>query len=360
MNWERPPERRAPGRGGPPMDFEDVLRRLSEHFKMSPRSCLRWIFTIVGLALLVLVVLNSYYTVQPQQTAVIQRFGKFIGTAGSGLHFKIPFGIDTVTKVVTGRVLQREYGYRTTRAGIRSRFQETGYENESLMLSGDLDVVDVHWTVQYMIRNPVKYLFDVKGVTATLDDISQAVMRQIVGNHYADDVLTTGRATIANECQKQIQHIMDTYGTGLQIVAVKLQDVNPPGPVQPAFNEVNEAKQDKARTINEAEQIYNEKIPEAVGQAKETVAKAQAYATAQVNRAEGKAQRFLDILAQYQKAPAITRSRMYLNSFGGIMERAGHLYVVDSTQKNILPLLNLGKLGGRNGKVQNSASSGNQ
>ncbi|MGC8492327.1 MAG: FtsH protease activity modulator HflK [Syntrophobacteraceae bacterium] len=351
MDWERPPERRAPQTGGPPQDFEEVLRWLAGRFRQSPGPSLRWLATIVGGALAIFILFNSYYTVQPQQTAVIQRFGKYLGTAGAGLHFMIPFGIDTVTKVVTGKVLQREYGYRTTRPGVRSEFTTAGYESESMMLSGDLDVVNVHWTVQYMIRNPVKYMFDVKGVTATLDDISQAVMRQIVGDHYADDVLTTGRAAIAIECQKEIQHIMDTYGTGLQIVAVKLQDVNPPKPVQPAFNEVNEAKQDKARTINEAEQTYNEKIPEAVGQAKQTVARAQAYAAERVNKAEGKAQRFLDILAQYQKAPDITRSRMYLDSFGNIMGRAGHLYVVDSSEKGILPLLDLGHLGAKNGKA---------
>ncbi|MDR3568058.1 MAG: FtsH protease activity modulator HflK [Syntrophobacteraceae bacterium] len=356
MEWERPPEKRAPGGSGPPQDFEEVLRWLAERFKKSPGSFMGRIFAIVGIVLVLFIVFNSYYTVQPQETAVIQRFGKFIGTAGSGLHFMIPFGVDTVTKVVTGQVLQREYGYRTTRPGVRSEFQAKGYEAESLMLSGDLDVVEVHWTVQYMIRNPVKYLFHVSGVEATLDDISQAVMRQIVGNHYADDILTTGRAALANECQQQIQKIMDTYGTGLQIVAVKLQDVNPPAPVQPAFNEVNEAKQDRSRTINEAEQTYNEKIPEASGQAKQTVAQAQAYATEQVNRAEGKAQRFIDILAQYQKAPDITRRRMYLDSFAAIMAKAGHIYIVDSAQKNILPLLDFGKLGGQHGSQIPGAS----
>ncbi len=355
MNWERPPEK-----AGPPRDLEEVLRWVAERFKNSHGYSPRWTVPLVALAIIVYVVFNSYYTVQPQETAVIQRFGKYIGTAGSGLHFKIPFGVDTVTKVVTGQVLQREYGYRTTRAGVRSQFKQAGYESESLMLSGDLDVVDVHWTVQFMVRNPVKYLFHLEGVKTTLDDISQAVMRQIVGNHYADDVLTTGRAVIAGECQKQIQHIMDTYGTGLQIVALKLQDVNPPGPVQPAFNEVNEAKQDKARTINEAEQTYNEKIPEATGQARQTVARAQAYATEQVNRAQGKAQRFLDILAQYQKAPDITRKRMYLESFAAIMGKAGHLYVIDSSEKNILPLLDLGKLGVHKTKERNSSPSGGQ
>ncbi|MDR3556410.1 MAG: FtsH protease activity modulator HflK [Syntrophobacteraceae bacterium] len=360
MNWERPPERRAPERGGPPQDFEEVLRWLAGHFRKSPGASFRWLFTIVGVAVVVFFIFSSYYTVQPQETAVIQRFGEFLRTADSGLHFKIPFGVDTVTKVVTGQVLQREYGYRTTKAGVRSEFQQAGYQSESLMLSGDLDVVDVHWTVQYLIRNPEKYLFHLRGVESTLDDISQAVMRQIVGNHYSDDILTTGRAALAIECQKQIQQIMDSYGTGVQIVAVKLQDVNPPAPVQPAFNEVNEAKQDRARTINEAEQTYNDKIPEASGQAKQNVAQAQAYATEQVNRASGKAQRFIDILAQYQKAPDITRKRMYLESFADIMGKSGHLYVVDSAEKNILPLLDLGKLGGQGAKARNSGSSGQQ
>jgi membrane protease subunit HflK len=298
---------------------------------------------IVALVALIIIGLNSYYTVDPQETAVVQRFGKYIGTADAGLHFKIPFGIDTVSIVVTGRVLQREYGYRTTKPDVRSQFVEKGYEDESLMLSGDLNVINLQWTVQYKIKDPVEYLFRVNGVESTLDDISESVMRRIVGNRYSDEVLTVGRASIADQSRGEIQEIMDLYRTGLQIVAVKLQNANPPDPVKPAFNEVNEARQEKERMINDAQQAYNQKIPRASGEARQTVTQAEGYALERVNRSEGEAKRFLDILAEYEKSPDITRRRMYLDSFEALMGRIDHLYVVDETQKNILPLLDLNK-----------------
>ena len=354
MAWERPPGRRAPESGGPPQDIEQVLRWLAERFKSSPSSSPRLILLIVAVVALIIVGYLSYYTVEPEETAVLQRFGQYIGTAGAGLHFKIPFGIDSVSKVVTGRVLQREYGYRTLEPGVRSQFTEKGFEAESIMLSGDLNVVNVQWTVQYMIKDPVQYLFKLKGVEATLDDISESVMRRIVGNHYSDEVLTVGRALIASQCRTEIQEIMDAYTTGLQIVAVKLQGVNPPDPVKPAFNEVNEARQEKERMINEAEQAYNEKIPKAVGQAKQTVSQAEGYALERVNRSGGEAKRFLDILAEYQKAPDVTRRRMYLDSFENLMGQAGQFYVVDEAQKNILPLLDLNKFSGQSEKAQGS------
>ena len=211
MVWETPPGRRAPERGGPPQDLEEVLRWLKQRFRSSPPSSLRLIIMIVALVVVIIVGLNSYYTVEPQETAVVQRFGQYIGTADAGLHFKIPFGVDSVSKVVTGRVLQREYGYRTVQPGVRSQFVEKGYEEESLMLSGDLNVVNVQWTVQYKIKDPVEYLFRVSGVEATLDDISESVMRRIVGNQYSDEVLTVGRASIADQCKNEIQEIMDLY-----------------------------------------------------------------------------------------------------------------------------------------------------
>ena len=231
MAWERPPVRRAPEKGGPPQDLEEVLRWFTERFRSSTPSSFRLIIMIALLVLVIVIGLSSYYTVEPQETAVIQRFGKYIGTADAGLHFKIPFGIDSISKVVTGRVLQREYGYRTVQPDVRSQFQEKGYEEESLMLSGDLNVVNLQWTVQYKIKDPVEYLFRVSGVEATLDDISESVMRRIVGNRYSDEVITVGRASIADQCRTEIQEIMDAYTTGLQIVAVKLQNANLPNPV---------------------------------------------------------------------------------------------------------------------------------
>ncbi len=352
MVWERPPVRRAPERGGPPQDLEDVLRWLTERFRSSPSSSPRLIIMIVVLVVLLIVGLNSYYTVGTQETAVIQRFGKYIGTSDAGLHLKIPFGIDSVSKVVTGQVLNREYGYRTVEPGVRSQFSEKGYEAESTMLSGDLNVVDVQWVVQYQIREPVNYLFKVSGVEATLDDISESVMRRIVGNRYSDEVITVGRESVGNQCQKEIQEIMDAYMTGLQITAVKLQTASVPNPVLASFNEVSEAGQEKERMINEAQRAYNEKSPRAVGEARQTVTQAEGYALERVNKSEGEAKRFLDILAEYEKAPDVTRRRMYLDSFEAMLGRIDHLFVVDEAQKNILPQFDLNKLNEQGGKTQ--------
>jgi len=352
MAWESPPGGRVPGRGGPPQDLEEVLRWLSQRFKSFPSSSHRLIALIVVVVVVIIAGLNSYYTVEPQETAVVQRFGEYVGTAEAGLHFKIPFGVDSVSKVLTGRVLQREYGYRTVQPDVRSQFVEKGFEEESLMLSGDLNVVNLQWTVQYKIKDPVEYLFKVSGVEATLDDISESVMRRIVGNRYSDEVLTVGRASIADESRAEIQEIMDLYRTGLQIVAVKLQNANPPNPVKPAFNEVNEARQEKERMINEAQQAYNQKIPRAVGEARQAVTQAEGYALERVNRSEGEVKRFLDILAEYEKAPDVTRRRMYLDAFEALVGRIDHLYVIDEAQKNILPLFDLSKLNAQSEKAK--------
>jgi len=345
MSWENPPGRRPPNMGGqPPQDPMEILIWLRERFRgRSPGG--RPILMIIVAAVVLLVGLNSYYVVDPQETAVVQRFGKFTHTADAGLHFKIPFGVETVRKVLTGRVLQREYGYRTVQPDVRSKFVEKGFEEESLMLSGDLNVVNLTWTVQYKIKDPVQYLFRVNNVELTLDDISESVVRRIVGNRYADEVLTVGRASITDQARTEIQDIIDLYQTGIQIVTVKFQNVNPPKQVEAAFNEVSEAGQEKERMINEAQQAYNQKIPKAVGEARQTITQAEGYATEKVNRAEGEIKRFLDILAEYRKSPEVTRRRMYLDSIEGLMGRIDHLYVIDENQKGLLPFLDMNKLG---------------
>ena len=342
MDWERPPRRGSTP--GNLQDLEQLVRQLKNRFDLSgfKRGGL-WL-VIVLVALVLLVGLNSYYTVEPQETAVVQRFGRILYTADAGLHFKIPFGIETVRKVVTGRVLQREYGYRTVQPGVRSRFVEKGYEEESMMLSGDLNVVDIQWTVQYKVQNPVDYLFQVQDVEGTLDDISESVVRRIVGNRYADEVLTIGRSAVADKARNEIQQIMDQYKTGLQIVTVKLQNANPPNPVKAAFNEVNEARQEKERMINEAQQAYNQKIPKAMGEARQTVTQAEGYALERVNRGEGEVHRFLNILTEYEKAPDVTRRRMYIEATGDLIGRVENLVVVDEAQRNLLPLLDLNRM----------------
>ncbi len=341
MDWDKQPHR-GPGSGNI-QDLEEVLRRLKNRYDFSkfPRGSVLWIGLIV---VLILIGFTSYYTVDPQETAVVQRFGKFVRTADAGLHFKIPFGIETVRKVVTGRVLQREYGYRTIEPGIRSRFAEKGYEEESRMLSGDLNVIDLQWTVQYKVRDPMDYLFQVQDVESTLDDISESVMRRIVGNRYVDEVLTVGRASVADMAETEIQEIIDQYKTGLQITMVKLQNANPPDPVKQAFNEVNEAQQEKERMINEAQQVYNQKIPRAKGEARQKITQAEGYALERVNKAQGEVARFSDILTEYEKAPEVTRSRMYMEAFADFNSKIDRLIVIDGSQQNLLPLFDIGKM----------------
>lgn len=341
MDWERPPNRGGSGPGpGNLQDLEEMLRRLRARYHLS--SFQRGpVLGIALVAIVLLVGLTSYYTVEPQETAVIQRFGRFVNTADAGLHFKLPFGIETVRKVVTGRVLQREYGYRTAQPGVKSRFVEKGYEEEAVMLSGDLNVVNLQWTLQYKVQDPVSYLFHVHDVEGTLDDISESVVRRIVGNRYSDDVLTVGRASIADMAKGEIQHIMDTYKTGLKVIAVQLQNANPPDPVKAAFNEVNEAQQEKERMINDAQQAYNQKIPKALGEARQALTQAEGYALERVNRSQGEAQRFLDILEEYTKAPEVTRRRMYLEAFGELIGKVDHLIVLDDKPLNLLPFFDV-------------------
>lgn len=341
MDWDRPPNR-GPGPANI-QDIEEIIRRIKSRYDLSqfPKGSVWW---LVAIAVVVLIAFNSYYTVAPEETAVVQRFGRFVRTADAGLHFKVPFGVETVRKVVTGRVLQREYGYRTVEPGVRTRFTEKGYEEEARMLSGDLNVIDLQWTVQYKVRNPIDYLFQVEDVDGTLDDISESVMRRIVGNRYVDEVLTVGRASVADMAATEIQQIMDHYRTGLQIIMVKLQNANPPDPVKQAFNEVNEAQQERERMINEAQQVYNQKIPRAKGEARQKITQAEGYALERVNRAEGEVARFSDILAEYRKSPEVTRSRMYLEALSEFSSKIDRLIVIDESQKNLLPLFDLGKM----------------
>lgn len=340
MAWQNPPGR-PPGRDTM-KEFEELFAQLKGRYKLPPFAGGPLVFLVL-IAAVIFIGFNSFYMVQPQETGVVQRFGEYSHTADSGFHLKLPFGIDTVTKVPTGRVLQREYGYRTVQPGVRSVMKEKGLEEEAVMLSGDLNVVNLQWMVQYSIQNPVDYLFRVHEVESTLDDISESVVRRIVGNRYSDDVLTVGRASIADMAKREIQAIMDMYQTGIKIVNVQLQNVNPPESVKAAFNEVNEAQQERERMINEAQQAYNQKIPKAMGEARQTVSQAEGYALEKVNRSQGEVQRFLNILAEYDKAPDVTRRRMYLDSIGDLMGRVEHLYIVDENQRNLLPLLDLNK-----------------
>ena len=296
-----------------------------------------------GLALLLLwAATSSYYTVQPEERAVIKRFGAVIGTADPGLHFKLPYGIDDVQLVKTERVLKQEFGFRTLNsAGRRSEYAATDLPDESLMLSGDLNIIDVQWVVQYRIEDPMKFLYHQRDPEDTLRDISESVMRRAVGNRLGSEVLTTARVEISDLAQVETQQAMDKYDNGIKVLTVELQDVVPPKAVQPAFNEVNEARQERERMINEATKQANQEIPKAKGEANRVIAESEGYATERINRARGETARFASILAEYRSAPEVTRTRMYLETMNRVIPSVAAVYVTQDGKTGPIPLLNL-------------------
>jgi membrane protease subunit HflK len=297
-----------------------------------------------AVALLVLIgIVSCFYTVQPEERAVVKRFGKVYGIAEPGLHFKLPFGVDAVQHVATERVLKEEFGFRTAddRDSGAARYASSDFPDESLMLTGDLNIIDVEWVVQYRISDPIKYLYGMREPVRTLRDLSESVMRRVVGNHIGSDVLTVGRVEIGNKVRDELQAAMNKYDNGIQVMTVQLQDVVPPARVQPAFNDVNEARQELERMVNEATRQANEAIPRAEGAAKRTVTEAEGYAIERVNRAQGETARFKDVLAEYRNAPGVTRSRMYLETLAEALPKIGSIVVVQEGQTAPLPLLNL-------------------
>ena len=295
---------------------------------------------VIAVAVLALL-LTGYYQVEPDGVAVVQRFGKFVRTTDPGPHVKIPFGVETVTKVPVKQTLKMEFGFRTVRPGIHTEFAPPSEETraESIMLTGDLNVAVVEWTVQFRIKDPRQFLFDVRDVSKTFRDMSEAVMREVVGDHSVDEVITIGRDAIAIQAKEQLQRLCDRYGIGIDVQQLVLQNVNPPDAVKPAFNEVSQAIQEKERAINDAWADYNKAVPRAKGEAEQAVRSAEGYALERVNHAEGDARRFEEIYEEYKKAPEVTRRRMYLETMGQLLPTLGRKLILDDKAKGILPLL---------------------
>jgi membrane protease subunit HflK len=322
---------------GPP----DIQAEIGKLFKKLPSGFSVWLIPILLLA--AWAVFSSFYTVQPEQQAVVKRFGAVVQITDPGLHFKLPFGIDQVQRVASARVLKQEFGFRTAgqRSDQRTRYSEQDFSNESLMLTGDLNVIDVEWVVQYRIQDPIKYLYQLRQPDRTLRDISESVMRRVVGNRLGSEVLTVGRVEIAEGAREEIQSIMDLYDAGIHIITVELQDVVPPKAVRPAFNEVNEARQERERMINEATKRANQQIPRAEGEAQRLIADAQGYATERVNHALGETARFRAMLREYKTVPDVTRSRLYLETMSEILPNIGQVLMVQEDQVGPLPLMNV-------------------
>jgi membrane protease subunit HflK len=295
---------------------------------------------IIALVTLIVAV-SSFYTVGPEEIGVVLRVGKFVRTSEPGLHAKLPFGVERVTKVPIQRQLKEEFGFQTVSAGVRSQFSERGRENESNMLTGDLNAAIVEWVVQYRIVDPYKYLFRVRNVRLTFRAMSEAIMREVVGDRTVNEVLTVGRQEIADLVEQELQNMCDQYETGINVDQVVLQDVNPPDPVKPSFNEVNQAQQEREKLINEAQSEYNKVIPRARGEAQQTIQEAEGYALTRVNTARGDSARFVAVYLEYRRAPDITRTRIYLETMNRVLPQIQHKVVVDHDLRSVLPLLNL-------------------
>lgn len=312
---------------------------------------------IIGIIVLFLG-FTTFFTVDPEEVGVVVRLGKYVETVEPGLNYKLPI-IDQVELVPVERQLKQEFGYRTVQAGVQTQYQKAGYENESLMLTGDLNLADVEWVVQYRINDPYSYLFKVRNAESTLSDISEAAMRQIVGDRTVNEVLTVGRAEVSIEVQNLIQSLVQEYQLGITIEQVVLQDINPPNPVKPSFNAVNEAQQERETLINQAKADYNRVIPRARGQAEETIQRAEGYASERINNAEGEVSRFNDLYTEYVKAPQVTRQRIYLETMEEIIPRMGNKTITDENGNNVLPLLQMQLDGERTSSSSQNNNGGN-
>ncbi|RMG63731.1 MAG: FtsH protease activity modulator HflK [Calditrichaeota bacterium] len=302
---------------------------------------------VVPALLVLLLLFSAVFTVGPEEVGVILRFGKYTRTVGSGLNFKLPFGIEQVKKVPIERQLKEEFGFRTARAGVRTQYSQREFGQESLMLTGDLNAAEVEWIVQYRISDPYKFLFRVRNARQTFRDMNEAIMREVVGDRTVNEVLTVGRQEIADTVSVMLQALCDQYELGLRVDQVVLQDVNPPDPVKPAFNEVNEAQQEKEKMINQALAEYNKVIPRAKGEALRVIEEARGYALERVNQARGEAAKFNAVYREYSKAREVTRRRIYLETMNEVLSKVEQKIITDENLKGLLPLLQLNR-GGKN------------
>lgn len=324
---------------------DDFVRELQDGFDQISRSLkgkVPWIFSGFILLIVGIGVMGSFYTVDPDEQAVVLRFGKYVRTEDPGLQYKLPFGIERIAKLKTLQRKRMEFGFRSVsdedRQSGRTSYDKRNFGDESQMVTGDLNVAVVEWIVQYRISDPNKYLFQSRSPRRNIRDVSESIMRRVVGDRLVGEVLTTARAEIRDQAKQLMQELLDRYDIGITIEEVELQDVNPPEVVKASFNEVNAAKQEQERLINEAEGRYNRVIPEARGTAEKTISNAEGYATRIVNEAKGDAEKFDQVLTEYKRAPDITRKRIYLETMEKLYTRFDKLVVVDPQVKGVLPV----------------------
>jgi membrane protease subunit HflK len=329
------------GEGPPPI--EEVVKKL----EASLRSFKSFKHKLPGIGALIVVFFllwfaSGVYIVAPDEMGVVKRFGKMVRTSEPGPHWHAPFPIETVLKPKVTKVHRLEVGFRTVSSGPPARYRPV--PSEALMLTGDENIVALEFIVQYRIKDPIQYLFNIKQQEKTIKDASEAAMREVVGKNKIDDVLTQGKLQVQEDTKVLLQQILEKYKAGLQVEAVQLQDVLPPQPVIAAFKDVASAKEDREKTENEAMGYRNDILPKAKGKAEQIVNEAQAYREAKVNQAKGDVSRFLQVLAEYRKAKDITRTRIYLETMEEILPKMDKVLVDQKTSEKILPYLPLERL----------------
>lgn len=306
----------------------DLEQYVKKHYK-----------SIILIIAIIIIGASSFFQIGAEEVGVVTRFGAHQRTVGSGLKAKIPF-LEKVYKVPVERQKKQEFGFRTKKANIRTNYvQSSATQDEALMLTGDLNLANVQWVVQYRVDRPYNYLFKVRNADQTLRDISESITRQVVGDRTVNEVLTIGRAEIASEVKQMIQEVSREYSLGITIAQVVLQDVNPPESVKDAFNAVNRAQQKKETLINQAKSEYNKVIPKARGQAKQTIEEAEGYATRRINNAEGEAARFNALYREYVKAPEVTKKRIYLETMQDVVPKLGDKIITSGKGNNMIPLI---------------------
>jgi membrane protease subunit HflK len=334
-DWDKLKEQQQKMGGGPPQMDEFVKKFKSMKIPGGPLIILIIILLYLGS--------STIYTIAVDEVGIIQRFGRYVRTSQPGLNFKLPAGIEKVTKVKVRRIYKEEFGFRSPSENQRTRFS-SGSEtaNVSLMLTGDLNVALVPWIVQYRIKDPYNYLFKVRDPNLLLKDMAESSMRLVVGDRSINEVISK-RDEIAVEAREILQKELDQAEAGINVVTIEMKKTNVPGPVQSSFNEVNQAVQEKERLIYQAKEEYNKAIPAARGEADRTIKGAEGYALDRVNRAKGDAARFMSFYREYAKAKDITKRRLYLETLRDLFPKLGPKYIVDADQKHLLPLLNIGK-----------------
>jgi membrane protease subunit HflK len=301
---------------------------------------LPWVAAAALAVLLVAGLARGIYTVGTESVGVVQRFGRFVGTTGPGLHFKLPFGIDRVTIIPVKRQLKMEFGFGSQHATNPDQVsREQALESD--MVTGDLNAAHVEWVVQYEISDPEAFLFNMREPGPTLRDLAESVMREVVGDRTVDEVLTVGRQGIENDAIAKLTALVQELKMGLRVQQVQLKNVHPPSPVQRSFDEVNRAQQEREQMINQANGEYNKVVPRASGEAAKSLSAAEGYALKRVNEAEGDATRFRALLEQYEKAPEVTRQRLYLETMGDVIPRLGGKIILDADARQFLPLMSL-------------------